>query len=809
MFGKNPSENYVPVQRSKTHAIKTNAIHTLLGELAKAKDPLVVAFDLLNPKNQIIGSQREAYILNFNTPPLAPLFVESGFVFCDRHLSVDKWYSLPSSENGACGYAAAHYTENYTHSNGSKKTLHVYFTENGTYTQIKIFEKDKEHQDRTPLSPITKNNIEQNTFAALDLYSQLNNARANRWTKKSVQADELEEQLSLHSAQLSKPSSLNNYIDLAEKFILLVAEINQLDDFKVDCRGERIQERLNYAYNLKKKSSSSATPLPPVKKPEAAKAEHEQNPKPDDKANSTVTASTSSMMKASSKNPQELLFTNLQQLSQQLDSAKETNNMASYISIATQIRLALIEYHFVEKISADEQTLIKNLKNKTASIQKPDEFAIKLFKEGNLGGFKTLYVVLTQKQERILVTTIFDELINQDTDTGQLAENQRSICEYLFENSSAYKFNVILENFALRYDKNLNVSVSQLYRLSVEDKLNTFDMLLRHGLNPNKAGLITDNVCLSLLRVCILNDIPEPYIKSLIKYGATLDIQDIKTKNDYTAFNALKKEMFKNDTKHIPPTSNVDLLNIFNTTSPFESDLVAACSRQRFELIPLLIEKSSLPYVLISFSYITYINMNKRYITNASLKQIVFQSKKDCDNGTMQLEYKPNSLQSCYFPLDNKVGTIDKQLEIIKLMLKFMDEKINTQPEELEKLLAILDDLGKKADKKGLFYTHIARTELISRVSPLNAEWATKLMHSFSCLATASLGIGLKPWAQWNYKMATQIGEEYGLKNHDVYKYAQKMFDALSKPGLFQTKGSDNSASSASTASSLSALNKF
>ena len=127
-----------------------------------------------------------------------------GFEIQERHLRVDKFYSLPTSEKGNCGYAAAHYTERYNHPNGSKKTLHVYFSENGTYYQITHSEANENvmRHDSEVISPFINNCINANADEALKLYEELNHIRATRWLEKTETADELDELLTQLSSNL-------------------------------------------------------------------------------------------------------------------------------------------------------------------------------------------------------------------------------------------------------------------------------------------------------------------------------------------------------------------------------------------------------------------------------------------------------------------------------------------------------------------------------------------------------------------------------------------------------------------------------
>ena len=135
-YAQDEEKEFISVDRKDSHAVKKNAVFTVIGELVTENHVLIINSPYAIKKIQSEGSN--AYLFNIPTAPENLLFQEQGFVYQERHLRVDQYYSLETTVKGLNGFSAAHYTETYIHSDTAQKiTIHLYFANTQQYVQIR------------------------------------------------------------------------------------------------------------------------------------------------------------------------------------------------------------------------------------------------------------------------------------------------------------------------------------------------------------------------------------------------------------------------------------------------------------------------------------------------------------------------------------------------------------------------------------------------------------------------------------------------------------------------------------------------
>ncbi|MDQ2994591.1 MAG: hypothetical protein M3R00_06560, partial [Pseudomonadota bacterium] len=235
MLSMPETAEFTTIVRKNTRAVKKNTSCLIIQELLNKKDPLLTQSGMQCVN--LPSDDLKAFLFLIPTEPETLPFVDKGFVFKERHLRVDKFYSLPTTFRGQNGYAAAHYTENYVKPDSTETiTIHVYYTETVPYVQIKKA-NGKENIEWLESESVEKNAL-MNAFSAFEFYRNIEQMKYQRYFAALNSAEVIEKKIRQLSRTMSNPQQIREYLTTIDQFCLSIENINRYNEFERDCRDK-------------------------------------------------------------------------------------------------------------------------------------------------------------------------------------------------------------------------------------------------------------------------------------------------------------------------------------------------------------------------------------------------------------------------------------------------------------------------------------------------------------------------------------------------------------------------------------------
>jgi len=441
------------------------------------------------------------------------LFPNVQYVLKERHYRIDQCYKMGTGTEH--GLTAIHYTETYfaihKGEHPQKIVIHVYLDINGHYLYSQV----------SPLTPLTaeqaelfknrEKTLKDNVNESKKLITALLNEKNARFMSAKTQADGSEASLSELSRSISTPNALKKYITTCTHFIQQVATANLYNDTP-DSRGvyiatliPKLRQRLELLQKLSIQSVVFTKNTKQCTDAEPDSAIVCMDDKPTNSIESLVketidnlsnylkqiqenkiTCPTRCMIKPNCGEiaktyPLILEIKQYLLISMCLPSGISKNNMSQITSLCSTLNLGVVEY---EKYCL--HTLAMSARN------------------GNYTIFQSLFRLL----ENDIKENFYEELINVLVMSKKEAMIQSIVktCNFLHAHSVLYRETVLKISNEKKYTISIEVlkkinpeyalstlyedqESSLLFKAYIENHMEIFNMLLKHGANANTWGL--------------------------------------------------------------------------------------------------------------------------------------------------------------------------------------------------------------------------------------------------------------------------------------------------------------------------------
>ena len=599
---KNDAENFQQVNFQNKKTIKVNSLFNLVQALIQTNHELCSKYKI----DSIQTEDRAAFIFKFKDKPYQPLF--NNFEFVESHLTIDKWYAEVSSERGAQGFTAAHYTERYKQNASNQEIIvHVFFNAQGQYVYSQIRQMPEAEVFRS-INVLEENTFKNNSMIAASLLKDLLHVKSNFQTDYTEKATALETTLSELSVDLNLPKNRTNYIKTARKFIKSVETLNLYNEITIDRRGLVIQKMMDKLLALKedirKKPEASLEKPAPLNEalapiPLANNAERSSPavvPKP---------ISAAEALHKANLHEKESITKALLELEAEFTLCiktieKEVPALLRAFELAQKLQEMLCDLMICD-IEKFDKKLKKRIEGKINKLPKVEDLMKKFFASGNVQGFKRLFPLLSNHANLGLMD-IYHAIIKRGNTPAEeeLTEAQISIFNFLYEHSDFYRSACKELGKVVEYNMELSMGMTILFKTCVANKFNVFSMMLAHGADPNQVSLLHEATSIPLIRglLYVIKDIR--YLELLLKYGTSVDCPAnigthiVHNKKEYDT-----KTFFDQHHAIAATPKDKDVLQRLNQT---RFELLLAFQFGQFEYLPLLAPRSSLASIASALS---------------------------------------------------------------------------------------------------------------------------------------------------------------------------------------------------------------
>jgi len=593
----NPDE-FTHITRKITKTTKINATFRVLEELVSARSPLVLECGMKYLKKAT--AQSEAYIFKIDTPPDNIHFMQQGFIFKERHLRVDKFYSTSNTRSGKSGFAAAHYTETYCKPVSDETIIvHVYYCDNLQYVQIKkqTGQENVEWIDDTRLERTAK----ENAFEAFTFYKKIESEKNSRLLNALETADTAEKAIKNLSRLMSNETQILKYIQAIDAFCKLIQTVNIYNEHEKDCRDELMLQKVKPILQEKLallKSKPAPAPKPVVVVTHEPQSQHDIEPEPN--MSSDVKPPRVVQSQTAVSDNIDLAFNEIKRLSTELTKHLKSltaTSLAAAMRIAADLRIQLLLYTLPKKSkNSGKKKQLQTIDRQLDEIPTILNFATKAVLAGDVAAVCELYPFMDFTDQFFILSYVIEISVKSQTaGASELDRNLQAILEFFHEHSTHYELFIILQSGSLNVNTATQSGFSSMANIMLSNNKSLFDMLLRHKIQVDSLGFYMCNTFISLFKCCTFFTTDSYYIKQLLEYGATID---------------LPHHVFSLDPKKMKPLDGKTPLTMFDpklkATNPIDSDLyreiqtiatqsdlVVSCRKANYELIPLLIPCSS------------------------------------------------------------------------------------------------------------------------------------------------------------------------------------------------------------------------
>lgn len=558
---------------------------------------------------------RQAFLIHLDSFPPRHVFPEYNFK--ERHFSVDKFYRK-TSKDSRHGYTPIHYTESYfSQGTGETITIHVYLDKQGQYVYSQIKKKNleglEEAIDGKTADEVSKPLME-NVSASISTLSFLFTAKQKLYSKYKDSADKLELELFELSKKLNA-TSFEVYKLKTIEFIKAIKELNRYVEFN-DSRDRLIAKRLKSLEEWVKKIKEAS------KKTTPDLIEDESSTVPSSEEVSDLTESQElsgleslyetiieqlKQLKKQLPKGFSYCFKNLEQIQKNHELCTRTNELlGGLFEFPNDFLKEKLKNGKLKKIISESFHLIAEHDKKSVAFLEQQAL------EGNLEAVEPLFELFSSKLSQQFYIELIEKLITEKNQSKK--KKLVEICEFFNKNSEDYRnaiFNISNQKRYFLSREELNQAFSKtkkeildslgesceasvLFKLYSNKDLSTFNMLLRHGANPNTWGMIGENqreAC-SIFSIILTfnNGDYETYLKSLIRYRADPNLL-ITAKEKRSILQEKLSNTKKYNRLGLPSASSSQIYNL-NQTKKMASTLMICIGRNAWGLFDYF-----LPYI--------------------------------------------------------------------------------------------------------------------------------------------------------------------------------------------------------------------
>lgn len=465
------------------------------------------------------NTEKTAFLINIDSStPHIPLLQHA---LKDRHFRIDQY--CKTSEKSRHGLTPAHYTETYAGKNSAGEqeyvVVHGFLTAAGNllYSEIKAYQ-DPERKILSPTQFSAKEvqELEQSLIVNINtsrtLLDSLMQEKKKRAADFKAEADKHEQELDVLSCTLHTKASLEQYIVVSQSLIQDITLFNQYSDIP-DSRGKTIQKRLPFLTSRLEFLQALSQPKPTTVTQEdnepAVNDGTEEMETPTDSILERLVQQTICTLETQQKKIGKFLNENQKPYvlhSPNFDKIIELQQIITETEEHLMLALCL-----PNTMSTQNKKKIDRLcKVIQAKIDKHYTQCLQVLNLGieaaNLEVIQKLFPVLETKLKKEFFEQLIDSLIN--CKASCMAERRQQlieICDYFHNFSTVYN-DTLLEISAqktyetpvaavprLKDAKNAKdiktIEVYLLFKVYLNNNLDVFEMLLRHGVDPDGATL--------------------------------------------------------------------------------------------------------------------------------------------------------------------------------------------------------------------------------------------------------------------------------------------------------------------------------
>ena len=463
-----------------------------------------------------------AFLINITPSTMhIPLFPTSNYKLISRHFRIDQYCKI--DEKNRQGLSPIHYTATYKFESDPSKekqfiVVHGFLNSHGDYLYSEIKSYQDEARTLLSLTQFTTKEVQDleqslivNINISRTLLNNLIQEKKKRTTDLKAQADKDEQEL-LHLSHntLNFQKSLEKYIVASRLLIKGITKLNQYSDIP-DPRLKIIQDRLSVL-------TERAALLKVVNLSTVATAQEEDN---HPEVNNDI-ESVQNSIESTLESVVEATIDTLEKDEKQLSALPPNDDIKPYGElflpnltkiVAQQEVITKTEEHLMLALCLPNTLSVKNKKRLEqlltrihAIVEKHYDQCLKILDFGkrsrNLLTIQTLFPLLEAKVSKEFFEELIDELINSKN--KEIIQEFIVICDYFHVHSSLYN-NTVLEmsekktykiarkkipNFPLLQDDSEQIIESfLLFTIYINNNLDAFRMLLKHGANPNAGAL--------------------------------------------------------------------------------------------------------------------------------------------------------------------------------------------------------------------------------------------------------------------------------------------------------------------------------
>ncbi len=789
---------FTQVVKKNSRSVKTNATFNLIEQLLSEKNALISGSGYKCVSLQTDTSK--AFIFQIDAPPENLHFETEGFVFVERHLRVDKLYSLPTSVKGQNGFTSAHYTENYrnpiTH---ETITVHLYYAEPCQYMQIR---KNNGIENEVWVEDITiEKSVQINAFEAIAFYKKLVNEKNNRHFAALKAADDAEKAIKKMWHAMASKEQIQRYISAIDDFCVLINNVNFYNELEKDCSDvlmRKVQVALRKKLLNVQEPVIKTAPDPAVTKVSSAEIQNTQEepgaavkPKP---------------KKPAANLDQKQEFETIMQLAAALKQclAKLTpKTLVDGFQIVSDLTLKLLLFNLPKKSkkNAYQQKLIE-IEALIKSLPDIRNYAKERAIAGDLEAIQTLFPILTFNIQYHLFFTIQDKLTSEKTnDSSELAHKLRAIFQFFYEHSPYYHGFISLQSGFMTANNKASSGFSLLFNAALSQKFLTFAMLIDHGIDVDGLSFFHADLTFSHLKALAFFDCGANYIFKLLEKGATVDSPKMKLSGYAKQSDKTKTSIaniLKRPTKFNNATDEDYYVALLGGTHT--SDLSLVCHNNNFSAIPALLNKTTLINTVHALAQCVNLKgITKRLVTHSTQRGLFFfPSVAEANTFTYKIFSPLGEALNIAIVVYLTDPTITPSLPEICKLMNHIKEQCQKYMDKLPLMILALEALAKKVPEieKDIYYLacEILYAELIhddKSINPelnlqINREYRQKLMRT-CCLHGATVQKKLPDRPPISYQEATLVAKHDDLlQSTPIYKYAREKLSSQHKAAPFK-----------------------
>lgn len=512
----------------------------LISELQCEQHPLLAPFEI-TPLHD-----HTTFLIEITTARHQALFPVEEYQLIERHYRIDQYCKT----NIGCqhGLTPIHYTEIYQCSAVTHEpayiVAHGYLGARGQYlyTEIKFYQMDHKTLSAIQPTPAQTQRLAQililNIHHSRDIIDALLAEKSQRYLKAKSMVDAQEQELSRLSQSLHVQGSLEQCIALCQQSIESIRCQNQYND-RPDSKGLLMHKSLPF---LQKKLELLGRKMLSIKtsSPQEVQEETEE----DNTHEVTIHPTAQGLLDT-------LLEETLDTLSGYVTTLKSNpityplvnppQDVLSMIcarhTLITEIEQELLAYLFIPENLLKEKkpaldSLYATLRHQTEHHNKSCMQILEIAaRGGNVTTTQTLFPLFETQLPGTFYQNIIHTLLKCDQPLKRT--NLMTICDYLHRYSAAYENTVLhmsnqtkclLPPAQINTLKSQDIeltSVSLLYKAYLDNSLDVFDMLLKHGANPNSDFSHEKSLFTVLCYIVTLQLYDySTYVQSLLNYGA-------------------------------------------------------------------------------------------------------------------------------------------------------------------------------------------------------------------------------------------------------------------------------------------------